>query len=96
MTNTYRTQVPPPPPVDQRLVRRKDEQRSLRRAEAANRVAVTLFLTLGMIIWGIGIVMWATGDDEANDAMRNYAAAIALAVVGGTLFIVAAIFDNRS
>jgi hypothetical protein len=38
--------------------------------------------------------MWAAGTD-VDDPARNYAATVALAVVGGALAVVAAIYDHR-
>jgi hypothetical protein len=55
-------------------------------------IAIGLFL-FGLIAWAAAAVLWVAGAD-ATDPARNYAATIALAVVGAALVIVAAIYDT--
>jgi hypothetical protein len=63
--------------------------------EPAPRSAAPIGIYLfAVAAWVAAAFMWAAGTD-VDDPARNYAATVALAVVGGALAVVAAIYDHR-
>lgn len=49
-------------------------------------------MLLGLLAWAVGFVLLSSATD-ADDPTTNYFAAVALAIVGATFFIMSALYD---